>query len=412
MADVHNDDQRKRRLPLWMLGVTAADKIRNSGSYDDNANTSKESSSQGDFSNGQPLAGRHDKRPNCEEEAADMDQNFLVRCKTRKKAKKSSRRDLEPDNPEANTGLHQKKSKRKREEVAHSLEELEDTINVKKNIRKSHRFDRSGEIDSSCLSDISEEDAEPIHRRPEGLSCDEDLEVSMDSQVTSKTRKRKTKSGGVTKVTRVKKSVVRTRRNTCQKQTVRKKQIAESSEEIEGSSLGQGSEDEVDLTVDDLMSIAQEYVTADKEKESTNAALEELEPKSTYKKTSNTSTYESRCSIQATGSISGVSTCSMMEPTTNVAEKLKERATGKSILANVNRTGNPKVDMLDVFLGPLWNKSSADESELDKISNNITFPQESDEPIGSQVLVNGKMPSPVMKKKSSLKDKVAMYFDS
>ncbi|KAG9442329.1 hypothetical protein H6P81_018183 [Aristolochia fimbriata] len=410
MADVDNDNQKKRRLPLWMLGVVAADKITKAGSSDENVTTSKDSSSQQVFSKGKPVAGRHDKRGDCEGEAAGTHKNS-VGCSTRKNTRISRQRGLESDKPEAATGLQKKKSKRKCEEMAHSVEELEDAINAKRKNRNRYHVEKSEEIDASSLSDRSEEDAEPRHRKlEEDLNSEDDLKVKIDSQVRCNTRKRK--SPEASKVTRARKKVKNTTLrggSTSKKQTILKKHTAESSDEIEGSSPCEGSEDEVDLTMDDLMNIAQEYVRADEEKN--KAGLEDLESNATLTKTSNTSTYESRSFMQAAGRISEVSTCSMRESTSNITEKTKETTTDKGILGNLKRTGDPKTDMLAVFLGPSWNKSSADERNLDKFSDSIVFSQEAKKPIESQVLVDGDMPPPVMKKKSSLKDKVAMFLD-
>lgn len=71
------------------------------------------------------------------------------------------------------------------------------------------------------------------------------------------------------------------------------------------------------------------------------------------------------------------------------------------------RTGDPAQDMLDLFLGPLLKKPF--EQENRSFIKDMEFAYEFQRQ--SQNTVVGEEIEPLMKKKSSLKDKVAMFLD-
>ncbi|CAK9162785.1 unnamed protein product [Ilex paraguariensis] len=147
-----------------------------------------------------------------------------------------------------------------------------------------------------------------------------------------------------------------------------------SSEEIEVPSP---SEDDGDLTMDDLMNIATEYVRSDKDM---------------AQKQSSTGSPDTR--------------------PINRSHKDKEPASCHTLAGKAtspNLTGNPTQDMLDLFLGPLLKKPPDKEKEVGLIREDMTFANELRK--HSQNLLLGEEPVPLTKKKSSLKDKVAMFFD-
>lgn len=71
------------------------------------------------------------------------------------------------------------------------------------------------------------------------------------------------------------------------------------------------------------------------------------------------------------------------------------------------RTGDPAQDMLDLFLGPLLKKPF--EQKTRSLIKDMEFAYEFE--MQSQNTVVGEEIEPLMKKKSSLKDKVAMFLD-
>lgn len=81
----------------------------------------------------------------------------------------------------------------------------------------------------------------------------------------------------------------------------------------------------------------------------------------------------------------------------------------KGIGLNSGGTGNPAQDMLDLFLGPLMKKTIEKESESRFFTEDVTFAHEIIRESHSNVVREGI--APIMKKKSSLKDKVAMFLD-
>lgn len=82
-----------------------------------------------------------------------------------------------------------------------------------------------------------------------------------------------------------------------------------------------------------------------------------------------------------------------------------------SKVANCKSTmsGNPTQDMLDLFLGPLLKKTQEGEKEDVTLTEEINFTHEVKNQSFS--VVHGGEPAVVMKKKTSLKDKVAMFLD-
>lgn len=82
-------------------------------------------------------------------------------------------------------------------------------------------------------------------------------------------------------------------------------------------------------------------------------------------------------------------------------------------LVSVSRTGDPAQDMLDLFLGPLLKKPVEDQNRTKFTANDI-FDIEFRKLSETQKNDAGQehtVASPVMKKKSSLKDKVAVLLD-
>lgn len=82
-------------------------------------------------------------------------------------------------------------------------------------------------------------------------------------------------------------------------------------------------------------------------------------------------------------------------------------------LVSVSRTGDPAQDMLDLFLGPLLKKPVEDQNRTKFTANDI-FDIEFRKLSETQKNDAGQehtVAAPVMKKKSSLKDKVAVLLD-
>lgn len=82
---------------------------------------------------------------------------------------------------------------------------------------------------------------------------------------------------------------------------------------------------------------------------------------------------------------------------------------GEGTVVNPCSTGDPAQDMLDLLLGPLLKKPAREENKIGLIKEDMTFAvditKQRQNNIGMEVVV------PLTKKKSSLKDKVAMFLD-
>lgn len=88
--------------------------------------------------------------------------------------------------------------------------------------------------------------------------------------------------------------------------------------------------------------------------------------------------------------------------------KKSENSSTEEIVININRTGDPAQDMLDLFLGPLL-KKPVDEKKKDFAMSDTDFSQQFG--IQSKTNIVREETAPSMKKKSSLKDKIAMFLD-
>lgn len=82
--------------------------------------------------------------------------------------------------------------------------------------------------------------------------------------------------------------------------------------------------------------------------------------------------------------------------------------TAEFVATGTSQTGDPAQEMLDLFLGPLLKKPLKEEKNK-SIVEGMEFTQEFTRK--SQEEFAGEEMIPLMKKKSSLKDKVAMFLD-
>lgn len=76
---------------------------------------------------------------------------------------------------------------------------------------------------------------------------------------------------------------------------------------------------------------------------------------------------------------------------------------------NSSGTGDPAQDMLDLFLGPWLKKPVEKEAKTDILTDNLAFSYELESKTRSNVVKEET--APITKKKTSLKDKVAMLLD-
>ncbi|XP_020214963.1 uncharacterized protein LOC109798934 isoform X2 [Cajanus cajan] len=158
------------------------------------------------------------------------------------------------------------------------------------------------------------------------------------------------------------------------------------------------SDDAMDLTVEDLMAIAEQYVKDYEKKDRKEISSRECESKLQFQVTNETeTTLDSPCENK-------ISSGSGRETLSNSAS-----TTDELIATSTSQTGDPAQDMLDLFLGPLLRKTLEKEEKSKSIVENIEitheFTRQSQEELAGQEIV------PLVKKRNTLKDKVAMFLD-
>ncbi|XP_072957118.1 uncharacterized protein [Typha angustifolia] len=178
---------------------------------------------------------------------------------------------------------------------------------------------------------------------------------------------------------------------------------------MEISSPGRG-DNEVDLTVGDMMSIAQEYVNADREKQHKFSTIIENQSEPHASSSSASSRINLEGPVKAVGSAKALSRCTTQSRSPLMdSEGNKNKSPSTELCStNITRTGDAAQYMLDLFLGPLLNKPPAREEEHDAVDTiSMTKTHVIDR---KDVHREGwREEEPLMKKKSSLKDKVALF---
>ncbi|GMJ13394.1 hypothetical protein HRI_005008600 [Hibiscus trionum] len=158
-------------------------------------------------------------------------------------------------------------------------------------------------------------------------------------------------------------------------------------------------EDDEELTPEDLLSIAEEYVKADK-----NIGLQEPSTRECD--------FVRKLSTTASPKAESESSCIAIDgnrksPADETTSDLTRCPKVDKILINTSRTGDPAQDMLDLFLGP-WLKKTAEEKRSEFVMRDLTFSNE----LGKGTRNDVKEETiPLTKKKCTLRDKVAMLLD-
>ncbi|XAR53202.1 hypothetical protein NMG60_11021655 [Bertholletia excelsa] len=166
-----------------------------------------------------------------------------------------------------------------------------------------------------------------------------------------------------------------------------------------------GEEDDSELTVEDLMSIAQEYVGSDKHM-GEDTEHRPLPPREEETENQLPAIALSR---NESGHLSSAALSTTTHKETFCAHKSTEILACEAAVVNPSRTGDPAQDMLNLFLGPLLNKplhlqNKTEPMKEDQAYSYVTQKQKQNSNATEEIV-------PMMKKKSSLKDRVAMFLD-
>ncbi|KAL9420242.1 hypothetical protein AB3S75_037929 [Citrus x aurantiifolia] len=251
---------------------------------------------------------------------------------------------------------------------------------------------------------VNKSDGEGLDRNS---NSKEPADIVEKSETTRRPRRRKStqryqeeeeeEEGGEINVTRTQKKR-KVREPAPPKKRQKLKQITQTRvDQIEDDDNATGEEEEEEqltLTVEDLLSIAKEYVQADRERgEVQSSSSREL---------------ESEKELLASTSLENGDILNQKLSTDSAMGSMSEQS-----LVSVSRTGDPAQDMLDLFLGPLLKKPLEDQNRTKFTANDI-FDIEFRKLSETQKNDAGQehtVAAPVMKKKSSLKDKVAVLLD-
>ncbi|MED6170024.1 hypothetical protein PIB30_026739 [Stylosanthes scabra] len=156
-----------------------------------------------------------------------------------------------------------------------------------------------------------------------------------------------------------------------------------------------GDDNDSELTVEDLMTIAEEYVKEHEYKKRQEKPDRQCESKSQFSTKSEPSTALDSC-------------CKNTKPPSSSRETLHGSARpGEVVTAGNFKQANPAIEFLELYFGhrPL----EKEEERNSSVVHNLEFTHEvtrqsQDDHVGEEVV-------PLTKKKSTLKDKVAMFLD-
>ena len=177
------------------------------------------------------------------------------------------------------------------------------------------------------------------------------------------------------------------------------------------------TDDEIELTVEDLVSIAEEIVNADKAKlqdirTTKTARYEERPPRPPVSTPADTGG-----SISGTWSTKGLMQCTAATTTDETPSECRvdknKRHEEPERPPSIKMTGDVAEDMMNILLGPLWNSEPAayenkPEAVVPRTVNVNLASQRKNDWQKTVAQVQG---APVAKKKSSLKDMVAFFLD-
>lgn len=339
-----------------------------------------------------------------EKEAPRTDCGSLVRCQTSNRRKRSK---LDQDiDPTIGSSRQTRKTKGRCTEEGRKVQ---NRTAPRKQKLKNCETESDDDIEAPSSAEGSED----------GELTMEDL-MSMAEEVCQKSRRKQSRLD-LDRTTNSSRQMKKTKRRCmeegrkAQKRTAPRKQKlknygTESGDDIEAPSSTEGSEDG-GLTVEDLMGMAEECVETSKKKECQQKRTSEPKSESQFQSRPILSENELGGSLQPSGSVHEMSTGATTECISYLIENErdeKESLAGRDAIA-VNRTGDPAQDMLNLFLGPLLKKPQKEEKTLDLLSVNMKIHCNFDKHGESGVAVEHQ--APLTKKKSSLKDKVAMFLD-
>ncbi|KAK1385348.1 hypothetical protein POM88_023083 [Heracleum sosnowskyi] len=386
MDGVVVDESKKRRLPSWMLGVSGADQVKKSRK--EGSNDVDKIGKEENVLVCKAKKARARRAVKCDNEVGDrcedVEDNVVVKRQRVTRKKKDVRKDVVSASSDAEEVVMEEKSKRNVGRKA-----VQKSVIMRSEKRKSKGFGSREDIEVESKGLESSEDIEAAspNEDDEDLNMDDLISIANEFVKDEKKSKRnvgrkvvqKTVSRGKEK--RKSKGFEGSEDIECESKNV------ESSEDIEAASPNEGDED---LTMDDLLNFANEFVKDEKDG-------------GQQKKSDAEQTVHKQCAPTA---------ISRNEPAHSViASEAVKRLPHEETASchNVSSTGDPAQDMLDLLLGPLLTQPPKEEKKADIITDEMVIAHQLKKQ-NQKVHINDAA-IPLAKKKTSLKDKVAMFLD-
>ncbi|KAM2781072.1 hypothetical protein FF1_010898 [Malus domestica] len=361
MVGVTPDDGTRRRLPQWMLGMSSGVQVSKPSNVKENGKELLE----GTQSHENP--------------------HVLVKCETKRRKRKSTEQDADFEDDVPETVPEKKRNGRGRRKVQEPAAP-----------KRQKAKDPGEEIQ--------------LHEK-------ETLEENSHFLTKCETKRRKRKSDeqdaefdGIFPETFAEKKCKGLGRRKVRESDAPKRQ------KLKGSSCGSHEEqevrtstvDDVELTVEDLVIIAEEYIEADRNMEREELPNQERESdRRLVERVCSGNVFKDSVDAQKGNQGSLIPDTTTSKPNGSLTSTETKNSSGRE---------DPAQDMLDLFLGPLLKKTVEKETkEKDRkaqmLTENMTFSQEFKRQSESNVIREEIPPTPVVKKKSSLRDKVAMFLD-
>ncbi|KAL8100638.1 uncharacterized protein LOC141687211 [Apium graveolens] len=389
MNGVVVDESKKRRLPSWMLGVSGADQVKKSRKEGSNDVDKVEKDQKVVECKAKKSSARRSAKcdnevvASCADDLDDVEDNVVVKHQRVTRKRKPVREDLVNARSDAEEVVIEEKSKRNVGRKA-----VQKYVSRRCEKRKSEEYESSEdiEVESKGLSNEDIEAASP-NEDDEDLNMDDLINIANEFVKDEKKSKRNVSRKAVQK------TVSRRREKRKSKGFERSEDIqdesknVQSSEDIEAALPNEGDED---LTMDDLLNIANEFVKDEKDG-------------GQQKKPYAEQIVHKQCAPTA---------ISRNEPADSViasdtVKRLPHEETASC--HNLSSTGDPAQDMLDLLLGPLLTQPPKEEKKADIITDEMIIAHQLKKQ-NQKVHINDAA-IPLAKKKTSLKDKVAMLLD-
>ncbi|KAM5566478.1 hypothetical protein ABKV19_014909 [Rosa sericea] len=373
MFGVTASDGSRRRLPQWMLGGSSTGQERKSSNVEEKGNQLEEGLASQEAETVTAKPGKGIRRR--EKETLGEGLHVLQKCEAKKRKRNSTEHDEDFEGNDLVAVLEKKCTGRGRRKVQESV--APDRQKAKapgKGIHEKKTLGENSYILAKCET----------------------------KRINSKTNEQDTDFDG--NVPASFPEMIGRGRRKVQETAVLKRQ------EAKDSSCGNGeerevqtsSDDDVELTAEDLVMIAEEYIKADRKLVPEKASNQECESGSrlALRVASSNKSDDSMDSQNC-------NTTSLIQDATS--SKPNGSLTSEEIALNSSRTGDPAQDMLDLFLGPWLKKPVEKEARTDILTDNLAFSYKVESQTHSNVVKEEI--APITKKKTSLKDKVAMFLD-